>query len=68
MGVATDVTVIKTMNSKPKRGLEDMEERDIEELDERLRRNRKHVTRIKLFNVTRFLLNLILGLQSKFQS
>ncbi|CAI6098991.1 unnamed protein product, partial [Clonostachys chloroleuca] len=41
MGVAGGVTVIKAMNSKPKRGLEDMEERDIEELDERLRRNRK---------------------------
>ncbi|CAI6079395.1 unnamed protein product, partial [Clonostachys chloroleuca] len=40
MGVATGVTVIKAMNSKPKRGLEDIEERDIEKLHERLRRNR----------------------------
>ncbi|CAH0019566.1 unnamed protein product [Clonostachys rhizophaga] len=82
MGVATGVTVIKAMNSKPKRGLEDMEERDYEgievrdteELDERdieelnARDIEEHVTRIKLFNVTRFLMNLILGLQSKFQS
>ncbi|CAI6095855.1 unnamed protein product [Clonostachys chloroleuca] len=67
MGVATDVTVIKTMNSKTKlRNTEELDERDIEELD--ARDTEEHVTRIKLFNVTRFLMNLILGLQSKFQS